>query len=131
LRAFRKGHTLIKDNLMGWNTTVVVYNDAVGDIAKDPEFGKNLAAAILGWHTRRADGKEHLDVPAGSHANACMVVASHHADSTSLISVGGNLGIVQDTRYGWDHHTPEGAEKLLRSWADKLGFELVKRASLD
>lgn len=31
---------------MGYNTTVVVYNDALDQIANDPEFGKKLVAAI-------------------------------------------------------------------------------------
>jgi len=32
---------------MGYNTTVVVMNDALGSIEKDPEFGKNLVRAVL------------------------------------------------------------------------------------
>jgi len=31
---------------MGYNTTVVVYNDALDQIESDPQFGANLAAAI-------------------------------------------------------------------------------------
>ncbi len=111
---------------MGWNTTVVVYNDALNAIKNDPDFGRKLAEAI----TRRAAGiraEDHVDVPAGNHANAAMVVESHHADSTAVVTVAGNLGILQAQTYGWDHHTPEGAERVLRDWADKQGFELVKK----
>jgi len=31
---------------MGWNSTVVVMNDALGYIEEDPEFGTKLARAI-------------------------------------------------------------------------------------
>lgn len=111
---------------MGWNTTVVVYNDALGAIKDDPEFGRKLAEAI----SRRSAGirgDDPVDVPAGNHANAAMVVESHHADSTAVITVAGNLGILQAQTYGWDHHTPEGSERVLRAWAEKLGFDLVQK----
>ena len=32
---------------MGYNTTVVILNDALGQIAKDPKFGEKLARAIM------------------------------------------------------------------------------------
>jgi len=32
---------------MGYNTTVVIYNDSLHDIESDPEFGKRLVTAPL------------------------------------------------------------------------------------
>ncbi len=75
---------------MGFNTTVVVLNDALADIAGDPDFGKNLADAI----TEAAMGRPQW-VAAGRHGNAAYVVESHHADYQVMVRVGGNLGQVQ------------------------------------
>lgn len=72
---------------MGFNTTVVILNDALHDIASDPEFGKNLAAAITSSFPSKPQW-----VHAGSHGNAAYVVESHHADHQVLIEVGGNVG---------------------------------------
>jgi len=109
---------------MGYNTTVVVYNDALGAIEKDPGFGKNLVKAI--GQVFRGDGR--IDVPSGSHANAAMVVETHHADSTSLITVAGNLGIKHLEVGGWNHHETAGQERVLREWANQMGFDLVPKA---
>ena len=109
---------------MGWNTTVLVYNDALSEIKSDKEFGAKLAAAISGMPAARQQGMR-VDVPSGSHANAAMVVETHHADNTAIVTVGGNLGICHHSSHGWQHHTREGQEKLLREWAHKLGFVLT------
>jgi len=78
---------------MGYNTTVIVMNDALGQIENDPEFGKKLAAAI------RANGLRNkpVDVDAGYHGNAATVIETHHADFTAVVGVGGNTGIVLET----------------------------------
>lgn len=78
---------------MGWNTTVVVMNDALGNIETDPEFGKRLAQAI-----KQVTRGEKVDVAAhgkhGIHCNAATVIESHHADYDVLVKVGGNTGFV-------------------------------------
>ena len=78
---------------MGFNTTVVVMNDALAQIEHDPEFGKNLARAI--YEVQR--GKP-VDVPAcgerSVHCNAATVIESHHADYMVLVEVGRNSGRV-------------------------------------
>lgn len=76
---------------MGYNTTVVVLNDALGEIAEDAEFGRRLADAI-----RAVRHGEKISVAAygthGIHCNAALVVETHHADHSVLVSVGGNTG---------------------------------------
>lgn len=109
---------------MGYNTTVVVINDALDQIAKDPQFGANLARAIR----QKAGVRSRIDVESGNHCNAAHIVETHHADQTVLVSVGGNLGIPHLTHHEWNHHEPEGQVSLLKAWADKLGFDLVKKA---
>lgn len=107
---------------MGYNTTVVVINDALDQIEKDPEFGRKLARAI----SEVGGYRKTIDVSAGNHANAATVVESHHADLTAVVTVGGNLGINHFTQRGWNHHTEEGQVELLKAWAKRLGYTLVQ-----
>ena len=74
---------------MGWNTTVVVLNDALTDIRDDPEFGRKLYDACL-----EAVARKPVDVSAGCHCNAATVIETHHADQMVLVRVGGNMGVV-------------------------------------
>ncbi len=113
--------------IMGWNTTVVVLNDALDQIEKDPQFGASLARAIRHMPVARHRGEDRIDVAAGNHCNAACVIESHHADSTALVSVGGNLGLEQLVVHGWNHHEQAGQERLLRAWAEKLGFEVTPK----
>lgn len=82
---------------MGYNTTVVVMNDALSYIKDDPEFGARLADAI----SRAVMGKP-VDVPAysrsgGIHCNAATVIETHHANYDVMVKVGRNRGeVVRD-----------------------------------
>jgi len=81
---------------MGYNTTVVVLNDALDVIASDPGFGKRLAQAIMAVSRRSTpvDVAAHGDK--SIHCNAATVIESHHADYDVLVKVGGNRGKVVD-----------------------------------
>jgi hypothetical protein len=111
---------------MGWNTTVVVLNDALHQIETDTQFGSRLARAVSMACGGQKE-KWELDVPAGGHCNAATVIESHHADTNALISVGGNMGHVQALTFGWNHHEQAMQERLCREWADKLGFRLTRK----
>ena len=105
---------------MGFNTTVMVYNDALGSIARDPEFGKTLADAIL--TLREAGGRVAVN-----KSDAARVIETHHADGTAVVAVGGNHGSVLGYVGGTDHHTDAGKLAALRSLADALGFKLIRK----
>lgn len=107
---------------MGYNTTVVVLNDALGNIESDSEFGRNLARAIS-----QVSRGEPVDVASRNHCNAATVIETHHADQTAIVTVGGNYGTLQAMSWGYTHHTPEFAEKHLRVWAEQLGYRLVRK----
>lgn len=107
---------------MGYNTSVIVLNDALNDIASDLHFGKNLAAAVA-----QVTRGHRVDVPALSHVNAATVIETHHADLTSVVTFGGNLGLHQFTRHGWKHNEWQTQIELIRAWADKHGYRLVKK----
>lgn len=107
---------------MGFNTTVVVMNDALSDIQRDPDFGKNLAAAIL----KLGLSNEPRDVHAGTHVNAATVIETHHADGVFGVLVGGNYGesLGRLLGYRYDLSELESKKALLRSLADRLGLKI-------
>lgn len=109
---------------MGFNSTLVIMNDCLGDIKKDPKFGKKVSDAIskIGCFPSKT-----VDISSGPCVNAATVVDCHHADGTSLIAVGGNYATVLTPYVGRDHHTDDAKEKILREWADQMGFRLVKK----
>jgi ribosomal protein L37E len=86
---------------MGYNTTIVVMNDALGYIEKDIEFGARLATAV----TR---GIENVAAcaPDRIYGNAAIVVETHHMDSVVSVDVGGNTAVVVGSRYDPDFPGP-------------------------
>lgn len=78
---------------MGWNTTVVIMNDALNFIEKDPNFAKNLYHAVLKSVSK---AECPVRVPAGNYSTAALVIETHHADQEVLVRVGGNTGSVID-----------------------------------
>jgi precorrin-3B methylase len=78
---------------MGYNTTVVILNDSLGEIATDPGFGKRLADAIAGVR-RGQPAAVAAHGSHGIHCNAALVVETHHADYDVTVRVGGNRGEV-------------------------------------
>jgi hypothetical protein len=108
---------------MGYNTTVVILNDALGFIEDDPNFGKNLVQGI-----RLVNRGKPVDIHARSYHAAAQVIESHHADSTSLVAVGGNDGILLGQYYYvGDASTEEGKVEILKEMAHRLGYRIVKK----
>jgi hypothetical protein len=111
---------------MGFNTTVVILNDAVHEIKDDPDFGRHLHDAVLGL----ALPERSRLVPSGCHANAAEVIEHHHADGLKLVAVGGNTGwdLGVEVSYRVAHEGSAALEEaLLRVLADKLGYRVSKK----
>jgi hypothetical protein len=115
---------------MGFNTTVVVHNDSLGTISKDPEFGKNLARAILsiGFRDDKCIGvSAHADNCV--HCNAVEVIETHHADSVVAVAVGGNYGV--EIGYAGGYKTMgsdvDSKIEMVRTLAENLGYTLRKK----
>jgi len=106
--------------IMGFNTTVVVMNDALSAIRSDEEFGASLAQACLMAHRG-----VRVDVPSKGHVNAAAVLESHHADRLVPVLVGGNTGYVIDDCSL--HYRDSSSESLLKVLAERLGYRLVKK----
>ena len=103
---------------MGFNTTLVVLDDYLFDIEKDPNFGKKLRDAI----SRCFCGLSH-DVDYG-----VKIAAIHHADETVLVAVGGNCATeITATRNIPFHGSEDGQLELLKVFADKMGYKLQKK----
>jgi len=109
---------------MGWNTTVVILNDALHKIAEDPDFGKNVSDATLSLQGPPGKNSTHISSGYGS---AAEVVEKHHADSTVVLAVGGNSATVLHQTLGWRHNDPQFQLQLLREMADKMGYTLRKK----
>lgn len=109
---------------MGYNTSMIVLNDALGDIAKDADFGAKVRDAVdeltLRMHVHG------IDIHSGCSVNAATVIEYHHADETAIIAVGGNCASVLHETNGCDHHEDEFVMRALREIAAKLGYKLVK-----
>lgn len=111
---------------MGWNTTIVVMNDALHAIARDSKFGEKLERACL----MAVDG-ESVDVganPDGTesyYVNAATVIETHHADGTALVAVGGNMGVNLGVFYAYGEEDKD--VRLLKALADKLGYQISKK----
>lgn len=108
---------------MGYNSTVVVMNDAMTAIEKDPEFGKKLVQAILSQHGKNVP----VDISSGGHVNAATVIDCHHSDYSSLILVGGNMGTVLVSDASGYKHDAFDQFDACSALAKKLGYKLTKK----
>ena len=110
---------------MGFNTTVVVHNDALSSIETDPDFGMKLSRAISNLGMR---GDRMEDVSAGCHCNACEVIETHHADTAIAVVVGGNMGIDIGYAGSWNEMGKDDKSKIemVKNLARNLGYSLRK-----
>lgn len=68
---------------MGYNTAVLILNDALSEIETHPEqFTKGICSAIMGW--------KDTDVPVGNHGNPVHVKRTEHADVLRVYVSHGN-----------------------------------------
>lgn len=109
---------------MGFNTPVLILNDAADGLKTDTQFGPRLLDAMS--EANRSEYRDHgKSVVLGHHGNGAYAFAAQHADDVQVIAFGGNcmtsLGMVYG---GWSQMTDP--DKLMRSLAQTLGYRLVK-----
>lgn len=120
---------------MGWNTGVIILNDAMDQITKNPnEFVGNLNEAmslyqVTGFQRNHRDNA-CLDIQVGNHGNAASVFHQSHADSVGVYSIGGNCASKMMETYNGGRHTREDDKlELLKHMADVMGYRLHKKPS--
>jgi hypothetical protein len=113
---------------MGYNTTVVVLNDALQAIAEDSEFGNKLKDAISVVNSVPAYRPSSvLDVSAMGHANAATVIETHHADYLQAVAVGGNMGV--NLGYAGYYDLWNQPVEMLKCLAEQHGYTLRKKST--
>jgi hypothetical protein len=72
---------------MGFNSVVVVLNDRLHEIERDPEFGKKVANAIRAYDVEGRIPKPYI-------TGQTQVVSVQHADVVQIVAVGANTARV-------------------------------------
>jgi hypothetical protein len=107
---------------MGYNTTLLVLNDRLGEIERDPK--KFVTEMIQAIH-RKGSRDEEMDFYPGQTS----VIHCAHADDVHVIAVGGNHATILGRVYnGGNHHTEENQISLLKRIANNYGFRLVRKS---
>ena len=107
---------------MGYNTTILIINDALDTLEDNPkEFVKNMTQAIHAGRTQ--------SIPVGNHCNPVQVMKTEHADVPRLYFSQANL-ITEFNSYEFEHiyfNYPqelwkrlEIAKNLLKEYEKKL-----------
>lgn len=110
---------------MGFNSLVMICNDGLGAIEKNPEGFANKIVRYIGG------GKGMNEPFTFGHemwANHFQIVWNQHADVTGIIAVGGNHASVLGMTMG-GHYTPDKQLLLLKELARKFGYHLTKNKS--
>ena len=72
---------------MGFNTTIVIYNDSLNEIKNDKDFGMKLYNAIIdNWSSNKPQ------VIFSGNSTAGYVIEQHHSNIDVIVEVGGNIG---------------------------------------
>jgi len=106
---------------MGFNSTVLILNDRLSEIEREPErFVKEM---VYGIHLSGRP-EDQVDFSPGQS----IVMSCEHADRVTILAVGGNCATIMGKFHnGGHHHTKGDQESLLKMLADEYGFRLVRK----
>ena len=106
---------------MGYNTAIIICNDQLHDLARDPDTGRAIDRMIgeANAGRRTAEGREVGQAAYGRFSMGAL--PSRHADEGQLILVGGNC--IQTVARCWTFDPLEA----LKQAADQLGYTLHKK----
>lgn len=105
---------------MGYNTAILLLNDGLDQLEKDPQAGRKIRGAILRHGLHQRIGRTQ-SFGIGFHANMGQVISCDHADFTQVLIVGQNRG-ESVTR----NPTNENLEELARLLRGQ-GYVVYKR----
>lgn len=110
---------------MGYNTAVLILNDAASGLRDDPNVGTKLYDAIgRATYPDGLTGEYASDFSIGNHANGGRVLASRHADDTQIVAIGQNSIRSVANLYHLDMHNDI---EVLEALAERLGYRVVKK----
>ena len=102
---------------MGIMTNITILNDHLHEINEDPvAWWNNVYQQIC---SSRARGQ--------NYDNSTTVNSVEHADTTTILAVGGNHTTVLGHTHHTSHHKEEDQVEILKSLAAELGYRLVKK----
>lgn len=113
---------------MGYNTIVLFLNDHLHSIKEDAQevIDKIYSRGVSGMDDNKLEQypsiKHHYYLP-----YQIQVPTVHHADETVLIAVGGNYATKLFHTWGYSHHEEKDQIRLLKEWANKLGYNISKK----
>lgn len=103
---------------MGFNTSMIILNDALHYIKDDKDFGAKVYEAARNVYSERKPQEVHSGL-----VNAATVIETHHADTNTIVAFGGNRGLFLG-HAGFSNATPE---EMLKDLANQMGFRLVRK----
>jgi len=121
---------------MGYNTTILLLNDGLGQIEQDKEIGQNISDAVAAHFSNRFStstlaARGHIIVFSGNHGNPIAIVEQQHSSDTSIIAVGQNTAqtiavLYNEPSVKYNETKEEGQERLLMALAKHLGYTVTK-----
>lgn len=105
---------------MGYNTTLILCNDAFGDIKEDKDFGNKVVQAA-GNHL---GDKTSLINSLGNYGK---VISMNHADNINVIIAGGNTGqLIHSVDDRYFDYSKQSAINLLINILEEAGYKVTK-----
>jgi len=102
---------------VGYNTTIVILNDALDSIKDDPDFGNKVYKAIVnaGIYINPDEKKYRHDLAINGLNNRQVgsVIDVHHADDTAILAVGANCGSHLHYHLGWGHTDQKVRDQII------------------
>jgi hypothetical protein len=112
---------------MGFNTGLVICNDAFSEIDSDPAKWWTATKTAIS----RAEAGAPVEYGFGSYANGFWAASNQNANVITLLAIGGNYpSVVFQEQWGnRGHHSHEDQVDLIRRAAGQLGYTLIKKTT--
>ena len=106
---------------MGFQSTIIVSNDALHEIGSDPEFGRKVYNAV---------GRQSVNQPShiscGGHSSAAQAIDSHHADGYRLLVTTNLTGYKLGSNGDWPTDKLPELKTFLNNVLAEYGWKVVK-----
>lgn len=111
---------------MGYNTVVVVLNDALSVGAEDTHLGGRLRTAVLNWsNSARRGNLDFCAIGRSSSSSYGQVISQDHADSYQVTVTHANMGWRVDNAE-FDKYLGWHALDQMRGCLERNGYRVAK-----